>query len=235
VKILLVDDDADLRAVLSFALRDAGYLVSEAVDGATARQQASDVRPDLVILDLNLGPEEGLELLPALRQSPGDPSAPARPVLVLSVRASEEDVVAALDRGADDHLAKPFSPRTLLARVRALLRRSGIDRPEPLAVGVFQVELDRRQVTISAPSAAGASASHRLTPLELRLLQFLLARAGETVPSDRLLTHIWGGRGTGDRQLLKQLVHRLRQKIEPDPAAPRYLVNVAGEGYRLET
>jgi DNA-binding response OmpR family regulator len=149
-------------------------------------------------------------------------------VLVLSVRSGEEDVVRALDLGADDYLTKPFSPRTLLARVRALLRRAGVERPEPLAVGDLTVDLERRTARL------GDTTPVRLTPLELRLLQFLVARAGETVPAERLLVHVWGGRGEGDRQLLKQLVHRLRQKIEPAPAAPRYVVTDAGEGYRFE-
>ena len=138
--------------------------------------------------------------------------------------------VQALDRGADDHLGKPFSPRTLLARVRALLRRGRdeADRPEPLLVGSLRLDVERRVVSVGDRTPA------RLTPLELRLLQFLVARRGETVPSERLLVHVWGGRGEGDRQLLKQLVHRLRQKIEPDPAAPRHILTSAGEGYRLE-
>jgi DNA-binding response OmpR family regulator len=224
VKLLIVDDDADLRAVLGFALRDAGYLVLDAADGAAALRQAREQRPDLVVLDLNLGHESGFDLLPELR---GGAAAP-RPILVLSVRSAEEDVVRALDLGADDYLTKPFSPRTLLARVRALLRRAGVERPEPLVRGDLTIDLGRRTV------ARRGAEEVRLTPLELRLLQMLAARAGETVASERLLVHVWGGRGEGDRQLLKQLVRRLRQKIEPDPGAPRYVVTESGEGYRLE-
>jgi DNA-binding response OmpR family regulator len=221
VRLLVVDDDADLRAVLAFALRDAGYLVAEAGDAAGARRRVAEERPELVVLDLNLGAESGFDLLAELR-------AAEAAILVLSVRAAEEDVVRALDLGADDYLTKPFSPRTLLARVRALLRRAGVERPEPLVAGELTIDLERRLV--SRPGAP----SVRLTPLELRLLQLLAARARETVPTERLLVQVWGGRGEGDRQLLKQLVHRLRQKIEPDPGAPRFLVTDAGEGYRLE-
>src|SRR5690606_17082822 len=129
----------------------------------------------------------------------------------------------------DDYLTKPFSPRTLLARVRALLRRAGSEAPDLLEAAGLRFDIDRRTVSGDGLDEV------RLTPLEARLLQFLLARAGETVPAERLLVHIWGGRGGGDRQLLKQLVHRLRQKVEPDPAAPRRVVTVAGEGYRLST
>jgi len=224
VKLLVVDDDADLRAIVAFALRDAGYVVVEAGNAAAALERAASELPDLIVLDLNLGSSDGLDLIAALRARDGDP----RPVLVLSVRSAEEDLVRALDLGADDYLTKPFSPRTLLARVRAVLRRSGIERPEPLVAGPLSVDLDRRLATVAGRPAI------RLTPLELRLLQFLVARAGETVPAERLLVHVWGGRGEGDRQLLKQLVHRLRQKIEPEPAAPRFVVTVAGEGYRFE-
>ena len=224
MKLLVVDDDADLRAILAFALRGAGYFVVEARDGAGALAAAAAERPDLVVLDLNLPDADGLDLVSRLRG--GDPAS--RPILVLSVRAAEEDVVRALDLGADDYLTKPFSPRTLLARVRAVLRRAGIERPEPLEAGALTVDLERRLATV-----AGAPPV-RLTPLELRLLQYLVARARETVPAERLLVHVWGGRGEGDRQLLKQLVHRLRLKIEPDPASPRYLVTDAGEGYRFE-
>jgi DNA-binding response OmpR family regulator len=223
MKILIVDDDGDLRAVLGFALRDAGYLVVEAADAPAAIERAGAELPDLVVLDLNLPGADGLTALPELRGA----GESRRPVIVLSVRSSEEDVVKALDLGADDYLTKPFSPRTLLARVRAVLRRAGIERPERLAVGDLAVDVERRV------AAVGEREPVRLTPKELRLLQFLVARAGEAVAADRLLVHVWGSRGDGDRQLLKQLVHRLRQKIEPDPQAPRYIVTEAGEGYRF--
>ncbi len=225
MKILIVDDDADLRAILGFALRDAGFLTLGAADAAAAVRLAASELPDLVVLDLNLGPVDGLDLLAELRARDGSP----RPLLVLSVRSREEDVVRALDLGADDYLTKPFSPRTLLARVRALLRRAGSEAPDLLEAAGLRFDIDRRTVSGDGLDEV------RLTPLEARLLQFLLARAGETVPAERLLVHIWGGRGGGDRQLLKQLVHRLRQKVEPDPAAPRRVVTVAGEGYRLST
>ncbi len=222
MKILVVDDDFELRSIVGFALRQGGFLALEAGDGAAALAAVEAEQPALIVLDLNLPGGDGLALLPGLR------AITLAPVLVLSVRSTEEDVVRALDLGADDYLTKPFSPRTLLARIRALLRRAGVERPEPLEVGDLALDLERRTARVG-----GAPPVH-LTPLELRLLQLLVASAGETVAIERLLVHIWGARGAGERQLLKQLVHRLRQKIEPEPSTPRYLVTAAGEGYRFD-
>jgi DNA-binding response OmpR family regulator len=221
VKVLVVDDDLELAGLIGYALRQAGYLVVEAADGQAALAAFERESPALVILDVNLPRLNGLEVCRQIR------SASRVPIMMLTVRAGEEDQVEALDLGADDYLTKPFSPRTLLARVRALLRRAGGERPAPLAAGDFSLDLELQSV------AVGGGEPVRLTRLELRLLQLLLANAGHTLPAERLLTHVWGSRGAGDRQLLKQLVHRLRQKIETDAAAPRYLVTVSGVGYSL--
>jgi DNA-binding response OmpR family regulator len=146
---------------------------------------------------------------------------------MLTVRGEEEDLVRALDLGADDYLTKPFSPRTLLARVKALLRRAGMENIAPLAAGRIALDLDEHAVQV------GTNAPVRLTKLELRLLQMLIANSGHTVSSERLLMQVWGHKGSGDRQLLKQLVHRLRQKIEVDPAVPQMLQTAPGAGYKL--
>jgi DNA-binding response OmpR family regulator len=222
VKILVVDDDADLRSLVGYALTHAGYLVLEAESSAAALRSVNDERPSLIVLDLNLGREDGLDLLPRIRE------VSKAPVLVLTVRSGEEDVVRGLDLGADDYLTKPFSPRTLMARVRALLRRASGDGPAPeLVAGDFTLDPERRSLTLRGRETV------RLTPLELRLVQLLMARADEVVAAPRLIAHVWGARGGGDRQLLKQLVHRLRQKVEAEPAAPRRILAAPGEGYRL--
>ena len=147
--------------------------------------------------------------------------------MMLTARGEEEDLVRALELGADDYLTKPFSPRTLLARVQALLRRAGLEAGSAMHVGAFNLDLEAHSLRMDE------AAPVKLTKLETRLLQILIANAGHVVGTERLLTHVWGHRGSGDRQLLKQLVHRLRQKIEEDPAEPRYLQTESGAGYRL--
>jgi DNA-binding response OmpR family regulator len=198
-------------------------MVVEAGDGVTALDMFDRESPALVILDVNLPRLSGLEVCRRIR------TASRTPIMMLTVKNAEEDQVQALDLGADDYLTKPFSPRTLLARVRALLRRAGEEKPLPLAAGNFSLDLELQAVSVNGGGPV------RLTRLELRLLQILLANAGHTLPAERLLAHVWGSRGSGDRQLLKQLVHRLRQKIETDAAEPRYLVTVSGVGYSLRS
>jgi DNA-binding response OmpR family regulator len=220
MKVLVADDDAELRELIAFTLAQAGYLVIKASDGSAAVRLFSAESPDLVVLDINMPALSGFQVCEAIR-------ARSRvPVMMLTVRGEEEDLVRALGLGADDYLTKPFSPRTLLARIRALLRRAGMENTAPVAAGRINLDLNEHTVRI------GEGAAVRLTKLELRLLQMLLANAGHTVSSERLLVQVWGHRSGGDRQLLKQLVHRLRQKIEADPAAPA-LLRTAAAGYKL--
>ncbi|MFN8504261.1 response regulator [Kouleothrix sp.] len=221
MKILVVDDDLELLGLIAFALRQAGYLVIESADGGAALADFAREQPDLVILDVNLPTLSGFEVCRRIR------AEAATPIMMLTVRNSEEDQVHGLDGGADDYLTKPFSPRTLLARVRALLRRADIDRPAPLSAGDLTLDVERQSVSVRGSPV-------RLTSLEFRLLQYLLANAGHPIAADRLASHVWGYRGLGDKQLLKQLVHRLRQKIEQNPAEPEYVVTVAGVGYVLQ-
>ncbi|HXO64353.1 MAG TPA: response regulator transcription factor [Steroidobacteraceae bacterium] len=220
MKILVADDDADLRELIAFGLAQAGYLVIKAADGPAALERFAAESPDLVVLDINMPGMSGFQVCDTIRRDS------RVPVLMLTVRGEEEDLVRALDLGADDYLTKPFSPRTLLARIRALLRRSGVEAGAPLAAGRVTLDVTEHAVRI------GTAPPVRLTKLELRLLQMLLAHAGRTVNSDHLLVHVWGHRSGGDRQLLKQLVHRLRQKIEADPSAPS-LLRTSAAGYKL--
>lgn len=222
MKILIVDDDPDLLSLVGFALSQAGFIVVKAADVRTALQVFAAESPDLAILDINLPGGSGFEICEGIRRQS------RIPVMMLTARGEEEDLVRALDLGADDYLTKPFSPRTLLARVRALLRRAGLETGGAMSAGSLRLDLESHALHV------GDAAPVKLTKLETRLLQILIANAGHVVGTERLLTHVWGHRGSGDRQLLKQLVHRLRHKIEDDPAAPTVLKTEAGAGYRLE-
>ena len=222
MKILVADDDLDLLGLVAYSLSQSGYLVVKASDGPGALATFEAESPDLVILDINMPGTSGFEVCTAIRAR-GDV-----PVMMLTARGEEQDLVKALDLGADDYLTKPFSPKTLLARVKALLRRANAERSQaPLSAGRVALDLENYTVRI----AGGEPIS--LTKLELRLLQMLLAQAGRAVNSDRLLVQVWGHRGSGDRQLLKQLVHRLRHKIETNPSVPQLLQTAAPAGYKL--
>jgi DNA-binding response OmpR family regulator len=222
MKILIVDDDPDLLSLVGFALSQSGFAVVKGVDVASALKAFADEAPDLAILDINLPGGSGFDICEAIRKQS------RIPIMMLTARGEEEDLVRALDLGADDYLTKPFSPRTLLARVRALLRRSGVESGGAMTVGRLRLDLEAFVLHL------GEGPAVKLTKLETRLLQILLANAGHVVGTERLLTHVWGHRGSGDRQLLKQLVHRLRHKIEADPADPQVLKTEAGAGYRID-
>ncbi len=222
MKILIVDDDPDLLALVGFALSQSGFVVVKAANVPTALKVFAAEAPDLAILDINLPGGNGFDICEEIRRQS------RIPVMMLTARGEEEDLVRALDLGADDYLTKPFSPRTLLARVRALLRRAGLEAGGEMSAGTLRLDLESLVLHV------GGAEPVKLTKLETRLLQILIANAGHVVATERLLTHVWGHRGSGDRQLLKQLVHRLRHKIEEDPAVPKVLKTESGAGYRLE-
>lgn len=222
MKILLVDDDPDLLALIAFALQQAGFLVVKASDGAAGLEVFEREDPDLAVLDINMPLMNGFDLAREIRKQG------YTPIIMLTVRGEEEDVVKALDLGADDYLTKPFSPRILVARIHALMRRVGMEAEGRIDLG--QLVLHTDDLTLDGV----AEESIKLTPLEARFLQLLFAYAGRTVATERILTHVWGNRSGGNRHLLKQLVHRLRQKIEKDPAAPRMIRNVPNAGYLFD-
>jgi DNA-binding response OmpR family regulator len=219
LKVLLVDDDPDLLSVIEFALQQAGFLVVMAEDGELALRAFEREQPDLAVLDINLPRISGFELAQRLRaRSP-------IPILMLTARGEEDDIVRALALGADDYLTKPFSPKILIARIKALLRRVGLEAAGTLEFGGMTLSVD--ELTLEGLRRGTV----RLTPLEARLLQLLFAHGGRTVQTERILVHVWGNRAGGNRQLLKQLVHRLRNKIENDPAEPKLLRTLPNSGY----
>lgn len=221
MKILVADDDRDLLELVAFSLAQSGFLAIKAADGPAALRLFADESPDLLILDINMPGLSGFQVCEEVRRKS------RVPVMMLTVRGEEEDLVRALALGADDYLNKPFSPRTLLARVKALLRRAGMEASSPVSAGRLTLNMEEYTLVV------GTQPAIRLTKLELRLIQLLLANTGHPVSSDRLLMQIWGHRGAEDRQLLKQLVHRVRQKIERDPGTPQVLLTVPRAGYRL--
>ena len=222
MKVLIADDDYDLLGLIAFTLEQAGFFVIKASDGKAAIQIFKEQAPDLVLLDINMPGANGFDVCARIREQS------TVPVMMLTVRGEEEDLVKALELGADDYLNKPFSPRTLIARVKALLRRAGLEAvATPMKAGQLQLNVEEHTVRV------GEREPLRLTKLETRLLQMLLVHPGQTITSDRLLMQVWGHKGAGDRQLLKQLVHRVRQKIEVDPSVPQFLQTMPNAGYKL--
>ena len=220
MRILVVDDDVELVGLLRYALETAGYEVSAAYDGDQALALAAQVAPDLVVLDVNLPGIDGFGVLERLRRHRDD-----LPVMMLTVRADETDEVHGLDLGADDYLRKPFSPRALLARVRALLRR-GSDGAEPLLeAGELSVDAVRSEMRF------GGGEPHRLSPLELRLLRLLMGHRGRPVDAQRIIAAVWSDRDGADRDALKQLIHRLRLKLARIGGSADWIEHVPGAGY----
>jgi DNA-binding response OmpR family regulator len=221
MRILVADDDADLRALIGFTLMQAGYDICTAIDGETALQAFQRDSPDLVLLDINMPEPNGLQVCREIRgRSPV-------PIMMLTVRDVEEDLIEAFDSGADDYVRKPFSPRALLARVRALIRRSEPLDAGPVTAGQLRLDPEQRSLQL------GAAPAIRLTPLELKAMQLLMVTPGRTVTAEKMLLHLWGRATARERRTLKQLVYRLRQKIETDASAPEILQTTPGAGYKL--
>ncbi|MGH8030141.1 MAG: response regulator transcription factor [Arenimonas sp.] len=219
--ILIVDDDVELVGLLRFALTTAGYEVVTAFDGMQALARLEEHAPELVVLDVNLPLLDGFEVLRRLRLHS------QVPVMMLTVRSAEEDEVQGLDLGADDYLKKPFSPRALLARVRSLLRR-GPEPEEPVpAWGPLALDAERSEASVQG------GPGFRLSPLEMRLLRLLLGHRGHPVDADRIIGSVWADREAADRESLKQVVHRLRRKIEAAGGSASWIEYVPNAGYAL--
>ncbi|GIG36485.1 response regulator [Cellulomonas pakistanensis] len=225
MKILIADDDAQILRALRITLRARGYTVLTASDGAEAIAQAAAHRPDLYLVDLGMPRVDGIALIQSLR---GWTQAP---VLVVSGRTGSDDTVEALDAGADDYVTKPFDLEELLARLRALGRRSTPaegDEGPTVTFGDVTVDLARRLVT-----RAGAGAVH-LTPTEWQVLEILVRHPGRLVTRQTILSEIWGATHVTSSGYLRLYLSQLRKKLEPEPARPRYLLTEQGMGYRFD-
>lgn len=221
MKILVADDDADLRTVIGFTLMQAGFDVCTAVDGESALETFQSASPDFVLLDINMPEPNGLSVCRQIR------TRSTVPIMMLTVRDDEDDVVAAFDAGADGYVRKPFSPRALLARMRALARRTEPVITRDISVGDLRLDLEQHTLQI------GAAPPIHLTPLELKAVHLLLTTPGRTVTVEKLLTHLWGQINARSRRTLKQLIYRLRHKLERDPSVPELLQTTPGAGYKL--
>ncbi len=222
-QILVVDDERQIRRVMRVALEAEGYAVIEARTGEEALEQLAHHHVDLILLDLNMPGMGGMQACREIR------TASDSAIVVLSVRSSEEDKIEALDAGADDYVTKPFSGKELLARIRAALRRvpeTPRERPA-VRIGDLVIHLDSR--TVESPSRPV-----RLTPKEFDLLEHLVNNPDTTIAHNKLLQAVWGPEYGGEVEYLRVFVNRLRKKIEPDPANPRYIVTIPWLGYRFQ-
>ena len=221
-KVLIVDDEESIRLFLRLTLTAQGYETLEAVSGKEALAKAAVEKPDIVILDIGLPDIDGIEVTRSLREWT------LIPIIILSVRGSEKDKVAALDLGADDYLTKPFVVGELLARIRAALRRSLKSTGEPsFKTGDLEVDLEQRLVKVAGKEL-------QLTPNEYELLKVLVEHAGKVMTHKHLLSAVWGPEYIGEFHMLRVNVSNLRRKIEPDPARPRIIITESGVGYRLK-
>ena len=222
--ILVVDDEAKIVKTVRAYLENAGFRVTTAGDGQAALTAFRHERPALVVLDLGLPGIDGLDVARTLRQES------SVPIIMLTARVEETDRLIGLELGADDYVTKPFSPRELVARVRAVLRRAGGEweqSPPPVVAGDIAIDLERRQVTV-----AGRPAD--LTPTEFELLALLARHPGRVFTRLELLDRVQGYSFEGYERTVDAHVKNLRLKIEPDPKRPRYIVTVFGVGYKLE-
>jgi two-component system alkaline phosphatase synthesis response regulator PhoP len=221
-RILVVDDEPNIAFALETDLRQEGYAVTVAANGEQASRLAAGGGFDLVLLDVMLPGKDGFDVCRDLRRT-----GVRTPILMLTARAQEAEKVMGLELGADDYLTKPFSPRELRARVKALLRRAAPDVPDTFRFGDVEVDFGRGEVRRGGRGV-------ELSALEFKLLGAFITRRGRVLAREQLLEAVWGpGVSLNDRVVDNHIV-ALRRKLEPDPAKPRFLVNLRGLGYRFD-
>ena len=226
VRVLVIDDEREIRRAVHTGLAGANFAVEGATTGAQGMELVARWHPDVVILDLSLPDMDGVEVCRQLR------GWSQVPIIVLSVRAGDQDKIAALELGADDYLTKPFSMGELLARLRVALRHAahaggGSGTDAQFQSGGLILDFERRRVTVDGAEA-------HLTPTEYEVLKYLAVNAGKVVTHRTLLRAVWGPQYEDEAHYLRVFVGQLRRKIEPDPSRPRYLLTEPGIGYRLQ-
>jgi len=219
--ILIIDDEVQIRRLLEITLSSHGYKITEAATGKDGLIAAATNHPSLIILDLGLPDIDGAEILKKLREWY------LKPIIILSVRSSEEDIVSSLDNGANDYLTKPFRTGELLARIRAALRQSHGEEENPVLV-FGQVTIDLANHIVSRNNKI-----LKLTTTEFALLALLARNSGRVMTHQSILKEIWGLGYIGQTQYLRVFVAQLRKKIEEDPARPKLLITESGIGYRF--
>lgn len=222
-KVLVVDDEESLLTIIRYALEEAGYEVASALDAQAAAVELKEFEPDLVVLDVMLPGQSGLELCREVRATSNVP------IIMLSARSEEVDRILGLELGADDYVTKPFSPRELVSRVRAHLRRAETQPARPggsLQVKDLRIDPESHQVYMKDKSV-------HLTNSEFQILTLLARSPGKVFSRTAILNHLWNGGFVGDERTVDVHVHNLREKLEPNPQKPEYLLTVRSLGYRL--
>lgn len=222
--VLIVDDEQRIIRFVQINLEMEGFRVIKAHNGLEAIEQVRENLPDVVLLDVQMPEMDGFETLRKIRE------ITHVPVIMLTVRSSEEDKVRGLDLGADDYVTKPFSPRELVSRVRAVLRR--VQTPKPVDSSVLKID-DYLSVDFNTAEVIVEGERIKLRPTEFRLLHHLIENAGWTVPHSTLLTKVWGHEYRDEISYLRLYINYLRKKIEPDLSEPRYIITERGMGYRF--
>jgi len=220
-KIMVVDDEQTLVKALSFALEKEGFMVSPAYNGEEALQKWKENRFDLVILDLMMPGMDGYEVCRRLRQESNIP------IIMLTARAEDIDKIQGLELGADDYVTKPFNPRELIARIKSVLRRSQREISGAIEVSDLKIDLVRHRVTLKGKQV-------ELTSKEFALLSLMARNAGHVFSREQLLQQVWGYDFLGDPRTVDVHIRHLREKIEPDPSRPTYIITVWGAGYKLQ-
>jgi two-component system KDP operon response regulator KdpE len=219
--ILVVDDEPQIRRVLRTTLTAEGYTIAEARDGTEAFEKVRDIKPDLILLDMNMPGLDGLQVCREIR------SASDVPIIMLTVRSAEKDKVRALDAGADDYVVKPFGIQELLARVRALLRRAAEDQDaRSLVSKELNFDFEKRDFLVRGTPI-------HLTPKEFAVLKELVVADGRPISHRRLLQSVWGPEYGEETESLRVVINQLRKKIELNPAKPRYIHTEPWVGYRF--